>query len=135
MRHASPHSSQIEKLPPDLLNMAFLSKHSQRGTLRATQSSWSLLNEEGPQCVALGINMSQWSTLVPKAQIYQATPVSKVSDKKEKSKHFPSPLRCSTTHQKHPFPACFCYPPSFIHHTHTLTTFLALSQTRTVPTL
>lgn len=99
-----PKSPKKKKLPADLLNMAFLSKPSQRGTRRAPQSSRSLLNEEGLQYVALGISTSQRSTLVQKHRFTRPLLCSKDSDKKEKSKHFPWPSRRSTIRLKHPFP-------------------------------
>lgn len=54
------------KLPADLLNMAPLAIHSQRGTFGVTQADWRPLNEEDLQCVLLGICVSQWSMLVQK---------------------------------------------------------------------
>ena len=63
MRFASPRPRKMA-CRPDLLNMAPLLKHSQRGTLEHFRADRRLLNEKDLRCTALGINTSQWAMLV-----------------------------------------------------------------------
>lgn len=104
----------------DLLNMAPLSKHSQRDIQSNSRADWSLLNEEDLQGIALGINASQWPVLVQKHRPTRPLLCSKVPDKKEKYKHLPWTSRHSIICLKHIFPALVSsnHHPLSVGHIH-----------------